>query len=69
LHRSPADEIRRVHLAHACRLLTETDYRMAQVAELSGFSSQAYFSDLFRRELGMTPVQYREKNQVHAGYA
>ena len=64
LQRTPADEIRRVHLDHARRLLVETDIPMDQVAEMSGFGSQAYFSDLFRRQLGLPPVQYRKKNRV-----
>jgi LacI family transcriptional regulator len=69
LHRSPADQIRRTHLDHACRLLIETDLPMGRVAELSGFSSQAYFSDLFRRQLGLTPVHYRRKHRIHTkGY-
>jgi LacI family transcriptional regulator len=64
LGRTPADEIRRVHLERARQLLVETDMALSQVAEMAGFSSQAYFSDLFRRQLGMTPVQYRRKNRV-----
>lgn len=64
LQRTPADEIRRVHLDHARRLLVETDIPMDQVAEMSGFGSQAYFSDLFSRQMGLPPVQYRKKNRV-----
>jgi LacI family transcriptional regulator len=60
---SPADEIRRVHVDRATRLLVETDLPMAQVAEMSGFGSQAYFSDIFRRQFGFTPLQYRKKNR------
>jgi LacI family transcriptional regulator len=64
LHRTPAKEIRRVHLTHARRLLEETDLPLSQIAEMAGFGSQAYFSDLFRRQLGITPIQYRKKNRV-----
>jgi LacI family transcriptional regulator len=63
MHCTPADEIRRVHLDRAIRLLVETDLPMAQVAEMSGFGSQAYFSDIFRRQLSLTPVQYRKRNR------
>ena len=62
--RSPADEIRRVHLEHACRLLMETDLPMSQIAEAAGFGSQAYFADLFRRHFHSTPFQYRKKNRL-----
>jgi LacI family transcriptional regulator len=64
LNRTPADEIRRVHLERARQLLVETDMPLSQVAEMAGFASQAYFSDLFRRQLGVTPNQYRRKNRV-----
>jgi LacI family transcriptional regulator len=66
LHRTPADEIRRVHLERACKLLVETDTSLSQVAEMAGFSSQAYFSDLFRRQMGLTPLQYRRRNRVRS---
>jgi LacI family transcriptional regulator len=66
LDRTPADEIRRVHLERARQLLVETDMALSQVAEIAGFSSQAYFSDLFRRQAGMTPIQYRRKHRVRS---
>lgn len=64
LQRSPADEIRRLHLEHARRLLVETDKPLSHVAEASGFGSQAYFADIFRRHFGMTPNGYRKQNRV-----
>ncbi len=64
LRRSPADEIRRVHLERARKLLLGTDLPMARIAELSGFGSQAYFSELFRRHTGSTPVEYRKKHSM-----
>jgi LacI family transcriptional regulator len=64
LNRTPADEIRRVHLERARQLLVETDLALSQVAEMAGFSSQAYLSDLFHRQCGMTPIQYRRKFRV-----
>jgi LacI family transcriptional regulator len=64
LQRSPADEIRRLHLEHARQMLIETDLSMDQVAESSGFGSQAYFADIFRRHFNLTPFQYRKENRV-----
>jgi LacI family transcriptional regulator len=64
LKRSPADEIRRVHLERARKLLLDTDLPMSRVAELSGFGSQAYFSELFRRHTGFKPVEYRKKHSI-----
>jgi LacI family transcriptional regulator len=64
LQRTPADEIRRIRMARARSLLTETDLPMDQVAEMAGFTSQAYLSDSFRRQSGVTPVQYRKQNRM-----
>lgn len=59
LGRTPHDEIRRVHVEHACRLLTETDLLMHAVAEQSGFSDAKQLSVVFRQVLGQTPTAYR----------
>jgi AraC-like DNA-binding protein len=31
---------------------------------MAGFTSQAYLSDSFRRQSGVTPVQYRKQNRM-----
>jgi LacI family transcriptional regulator len=64
LHRTPAEEIRRQHLEHARRLLVETTLPLTQVAELAGFSSQVYFTDVFRRHFAVTPLRYRRENYL-----
>lgn len=59
----PALYIRRVRLDTARRLLSTTQLDITRVAELSGFSSSNYFAQIFRRELGMTPNQYRKSHK------
>ena len=61
--RSILDEIRRVHLDRAMKLLRETDLEMPRVAEQSGFSNQVRFSTVFRELTGMTPTEYRRKQR------
>lgn len=34
-----------------------------QVAEMLGFSDQSAFGKFFKRECGMSPVQYKKENQ------
>lgn len=41
-------------------LLAETDLSMSQIAQLLGFSSLSYFSQVFRKTLGLTPMDYRQ---------
>ena len=46
-------------------LLAETDLSMSQIAQLLGFSSLSYFSQVFRRTQGIAPMEYRHKNKVY----
>ena len=46
----------------ACKeLLVSSNLSVAQVATSVGFSSQSYFSQIFRKKTGMTPRQYRSR--------
>jgi LacI family transcriptional regulator len=57
--RSLHDEIQRMHLERAKRLLRESDLPLANVAEASGFTTPSYLAQVFRQQLGMTPARYR----------
>lgn len=46
-------------LEHAKQLLLGSNQRIADIAQLSGFSDAAYFARRFRRWTGMTPRQFR----------
>lgn len=62
--RMPGEQICHVHVERAKKLLLETDLTLASVAEQSGFSSASLFSDIFRREVGTRPGQYRRKFRI-----
>jgi LacI family transcriptional regulator len=59
LQRSPAAELRRFQLHRARQLLAETSLPMPQVAEKSGFGSQAYLAAMFRKHFNQTPKEFR----------
>ena len=59
LERSPAGEIRRVHLERAKQLLADTDMPVPDVADASGFQSREYLACAFKRATKMTPREYR----------
>jgi len=63
LRRTPADEIRRARLDSARRLLAETDLPISTLADAAGFPTQSYFSTLFGKHFGMTPMQYRNQSR------
>jgi len=47
-------------MEHAKKLLRETNLKMWQVAEESGFNDYHYFSKVFKKAEGMSPAQYRK---------
>ncbi len=55
----PARYIRHVRIKAACQLLSTTELEIIRIAELAGFSGSSYFAQVFRRDVGMTPSQYR----------
>jgi LacI family transcriptional regulator len=57
--RSVADEITRLRVEHAKRLLAETSEKQQQIALQSGFRSDARLVLVFTRVTGMTPGEYR----------
>lgn len=57
---SPISYLNARRLQVSKELLSSTDYSVAQVASSAGFSSQSYFSQVFKKEMGMTPGQYRK---------
>jgi len=44
-------------------LLAETDLSLSQIAQLLGFSSPSYFSQVFRRTQATTPMEYRQRQK------
>ena len=61
LGRSPAEEIRRVHLERAKQLLADTDMPVPQIAAASGFGSREYLAYAFKRAAGLTPREFRRR--------
>lgn len=56
---SPINYLNEVRIRASKELLETTDLSISQVAQSTGFSSQSYFSQSFRRSCGMTPREYR----------
>ena len=44
-------------------LLSETDLSMSQIAQLLGFSSLSYFSQVFHRTQAISPKEYRQNHK------
>ncbi len=63
LGRTPAEEIRRVHLERAKQLLADTDMPVPNVATAAGFNSREYLARAFKQATGVSPREYRSRIQ------
>jgi AraC-like DNA-binding protein len=52
-----------LRLEEAKRLLLETDLNITEIAYTLGFSSSSYFGVLFRNQEGISPKEFRKKQQ------
>ena len=57
------DYIHLEKLKEAEYLLRHTDYSLSQIANYLNYSSQSYFTRIFREHRGMTPQQYRSQKE------
>jgi LacI family transcriptional regulator len=60
LGRSPGQELNRLRMDRAKRLLAESDHKMEVVASMCGYQSANSFSIAFKQAAGMSPKQYRD---------
>jgi AraC-like DNA-binding protein len=58
----PMEWLNQHRLQLASQYLSSTQKSIAEIAEECGFTSQFYFSRVFRRHFGQPPLQYRKAN-------
>jgi len=61
------DEIRRVRIERAKRELMQGDASIADIAHAVGFSDANRLYEVFVREVGVSPTQYRKERQLEHG--
>ena len=59
---SPIQYLNQIRLKRAQYLLETTNYSISDIASSTGFSSQSYFTQIFRKNFQMTPVKYRQEH-------
>lgn len=62
------DYVTRARIRKAIELLSNEEMKIYEIAELTGYSSQHYFSSAFKKVLGVSPAEYRknEQNKISA---
>ena len=59
---SPVDFIREIRIKRAVQLIDSGEYNFSQVAYMTGFNDPKYFSKCFKKQVGMTPSEYKGKS-------
>lgn len=57
--------VNRLRLNHAKNLLLSSEKSIIEVALDSGFENVTYFNRCFKRELGLTPTEFRHQRPMH----
>lgn len=60
------DYLTRVRIHKAARLLEDTGYLIVEIAQKVGYSRQHYFCAVFRRVMGQSPTEYRQRKYTEA---
>ena len=60
---TPVDFVRHIRITKATELLVKTNGPLSNIAYNVGFSDPKYFSKVFKKEMGIIPSEYRERNK------
>ncbi|WP_026903677.1 chromate resistance protein ChrB domain-containing protein [Pedobacter glucosidilyticus] len=61
------DYIRKLRIEKAISLIESTDYKLSEIAFLTGFSDQSHFTRIFKKIYDLSPAQYKKalKSKIH----
>jgi AraC-like DNA-binding protein len=65
---SPINYLLKVRIERAKELLEDTGLKISDIALSVGFSNQQRFNEMFKKYAGLTPLQYRKKNDKKHSY-
>ena len=63
LDSAPLDFFIHLKMEKACRLLTNTNMKVKEVGRKVGYDDQYYFSRIFSKHIGLSPVKYRKEEK------
>lgn len=62
---TPTQYLLSLRISNAQVLLENTDYNITEIAERVGYENPLYFSRLFRKQLGVSPSDFRKQLREH----
>lgn len=62
---APIEYFNHLRIQKACQLLHFSDLRVNEVAAQLGIDDPFYFSRLFKKQMGLSPAQYRKSEGIH----
>lgn len=60
---TPVDFICEMRIKRAAQLIERSEYSFSQIAYMTGFNDPKYFSRRFKKIMGVTPTEYKEKKE------
>ena len=60
---TPMQYIVHLRMTNAMNLIDNTNYNMSQIASAIGYDNSMYFSRIFKKHTGMTPTEYKRRNE------
>lgn len=61
---SVTDYVHRMRISSSLYLLRDSEMSILDIALMVGFDDQNYFTRIFKRQLGITPGEYRRRNRA-----
>lgn len=61
LHKTPISYLTEYRLEKSIELLNNPSLSVTEIALQCGFNGSSYFTEIFHKKIGLTPVQYRKK--------
>ena len=62
LDTSPGEYLTQIRISAAKEMLANSNLSLSEIAIRSGFNSQSYFSDSFKRQVGLSPSEFRKSS-------
>jgi AraC-like DNA-binding protein len=60
---SPVDLIRTIRIKRAVHLIDSSAYSFSEIAYMCGFNDLSYFGKCFKKQVGLSPSEYKLKNK------